>query len=86
VRDLGADVKSIAEAFGQAATHAPQPMHAAASIAGRRPFGMGIALPSGADPVLTEMKPPACDDAVERERSTTRSRITGKAARATARW
>ena len=49
-------MNSIALAFGQAATHAPQPMHSAAwkarSAAG---FGTGIAWASGAEPVLTEM-------------------------------
>ena len=46
-------MKSMAEAFGQAATHAPQPMHAAASIARSAfSFGIGIALASGAPPVV----------------------------------
>ena len=49
-----AATNSIAEAFGQAATQAPQPMQAAASIAcSASAFGTGMALPSGAPPVLT---------------------------------
>ena len=58
--------KSMAEAFGQAATQAPQPMQAAASMA-RSAFslGTGKALPSGARPVGAETKPPDGDDAVE---------------------
>src|SRR5262245_21205986 len=54
--EIFAAVNSIAEALGQAATQAPQPMHAAASIA-RSAFslGTGMALPSGALPLLTEM-------------------------------
>jgi hypothetical protein len=48
-------VNSIADALGQAATQAPQPMHCAASIAmSACSFGTGIALPSGAEPVRTE--------------------------------
>ncbi len=55
-----AATKSMAEAFLQTATQAPQPMHAAASIADSAVgFGTGRALPSGAPPVLTETKPPA---------------------------
>ena len=47
-----APVVGDADAFGQAATHAPQPMHAAASIArSASAFPTGIALPSGAPPV-----------------------------------
>jgi hypothetical protein len=50
-----AAVNSIAEAFGQAATQAPQPMQAAASIAQLGVLlGDGIALASGAPPVFTE--------------------------------
>ena len=51
-----APMKSMALAFGQAATQAPHPMHSAAvnarSAAG---LGTGAAWASGADPVLTEM-------------------------------
>ena len=55
-----AATNSIAEAFLQAATHAPQPIQAAASIArSDSGFGMGIVLPSGVPPVLTEINPPA---------------------------
>ena len=47
-----APVKSMAEAFGQAATQAPQPMQAAASMASSASgFGTGMALASGALPV-----------------------------------
>src|SRR6516225_8394462 len=47
-----ADTNSIADAFLQAATHAPQPMHAAASIdSSAAAFGTGTALASGAPPV-----------------------------------
>src|SRR5262249_38045562 len=47
-----AAVNSIAEAFGQAATHAPQPMHVAASNAAfASSFGTGRAAASGAEPV-----------------------------------
>ena len=61
-----APANSIADAFGQAATQAPQPMQAAASIArSASSFGTGIALASGAQPVSTEMKPPAAMIAVE---------------------
>ena len=52
-----AAVNSIAEAFGQAATHAPQPMQAAASIA-RVGVGLGDRrwrCASGAAPVVSEM-------------------------------
>ena len=75
-----AATKSIAEAFGQAATHAPQPMHCAASkAASASSFEIGIALASGAEPVFTEMKPPAWMIRSNDLRSTTRSRITGNA-------
>ena len=51
-----ADVNSIAELFGQAATHAPQPMHVALSNAlSDSRFGAGVAWASGAEPVLEEM-------------------------------
>src|SRR3954452_11019237 len=47
-----ADVNSCAAPLGHAATHAPQPMHAAASIAvSDTDFGTRIRLPSGALPV-----------------------------------
>ena len=49
-------VNSIADAFLQAATHAPQPMQAAASRdASASTLATGTALASGALPVLTEM-------------------------------
>src|SRR5688572_32183323 len=51
-----ADVNKAAEAFLQAATHAPQPMHCAASKAasadGR---GIGRAFASGAPPTFTDV-------------------------------
>src|SRR5688572_25678197 len=52
---------NIAEAFLQAATHAPQPIHCAASIASSATFlGIGISLASGTPPVFTDTYPPAC--------------------------
>ena len=55
-----AATNSMALAFLQAATQAPQPMHAAASIArSASSLGTGSALASGAPPVFTETKPPA---------------------------
>ncbi len=75
-----AAVNSMAEAFGQAATHAPQPMHAAASMArSASSLRTGIALASGAPPVATETKPPAAMIRSKALRSTTRSRTTGNA-------
>lgn len=53
--EIFALVKSIAAPFGQLATQAPQPMHAAASMASSAwGDGIGILLPSGVPPVLTE--------------------------------
>ncbi len=70
----------MAELFGQAATQAPHPMHAAASNArSALRFWTGTEWASGADPVLAPMKPPAWMIRSNAERSTTRSRITGKA-------
>ena len=82
-----AEVNNIADAFGHAATHAPQPMHAAASIARSAScFGTGIEFASGADPVRAEMKPPAWMIRSSALRSTTKSLITGNVlARETAR-
>ena len=75
-----AAVNSMAEAFGQAATHAPQPMQAAASMAvSASGLGTGMALASGAPPVLAVTKPPASMMRSKALRSTTRSLITGKA-------
>src|SRR3712207_8884538 len=46
------EVNSIADAFGHAAAQAPQPMHAAASMAWSAfGFGTGIEFASGAEPV-----------------------------------
>ena len=76
-----AAVKSEAEAFGQAATQAPQPMQAAASMArSAASLGTGMALPSGALPVRTETKPPAAMIRSKAPRSTIRSLTTGNAA------
>ena len=75
-----APMKSIAEAFGQAATQAPHPMHSAAWKARSAfCFGTGAALASGAEPVLTEMKPPAWMIRSKLLRLTTRSLMIGKA-------
>jgi hypothetical protein len=52
---------TVALAFLQAATHAPQPMHVAASIArSASGFGTGIAFASGAAPARAVMNPPTC--------------------------
>jgi hypothetical protein len=76
-----AAVKSIDEPFGQAATHAPQPMQVAASkAASASAFGIGVAWASGAAPVGAVMYPPAWMMVSKALRSTTRSLITGKAA------
>ena len=75
-----AATKSMALEFLQAATQAPQPMHAAASIArSASAFGTGIELASGAAPVRTLMKPPACWIWSKALRSMTRSLTSGKA-------
>lgn len=75
-----AAVKSIAEALGHAATQAPHPMQAAASIAmSASALGTGMALPSGAEPVETPTKPPAATIRSKALRSTTRSLRTGNA-------
>ncbi len=74
-------MKRLADAFGQAATQAPQPMQVAASNAWsavRLPIGIRFA--SWALPVFTEMYPPDCTMRSRAPRSTTRSRSTGKAA------
>src|SRR5207302_3714574 len=48
-------MKRCADAFLHAATHAPQPMHAAESIAvSEISFGISTLLPSGAPPVFTD--------------------------------
>src|SRR5437870_7678707 len=78
--DTLAATNNIAEALGQAATQAPHPMHAAASIArSASRFGTGIAFASGALPVRTVMKPPAWTMRSKAPRSTTRSLMRGKA-------
>ena len=54
--DTLADMKSIAEALGQAATQAPHPMQMAASMEmSASVFFMGVALASWALPVRTEI-------------------------------
>src|SRR5690606_33184619 len=58
--EILADTKSIADAFLQAATQAPQPMHTAASKARSLFFLLtSTALASAAAPVVTAIKPPA---------------------------
>ena len=48
-------VKSAADAFLQAATQAPQPMHCATSMAlSATSRAIGMLLASGADPVFTD--------------------------------
>ena len=75
-----AEVNSIADPFGQAATHAPQPMQVAASNARSAcSLGAGTEWASGAEPALMEMKPPAWMIRSKAVRSTTRSLMTGKA-------
>src|SRR5690606_11682606 len=55
-----AETKCMADPFLQAATQAPQPIQAAASMAiSESSRGMGMALASGTPPVLTETYPPA---------------------------
>ena len=71
-------VNSDADAFLQAATHAPQPMHAAASnAASASSFGTRISLASGALPVPTDTYPPAAMMRSKALRSVTRSFRTG---------
>src|SRR5471032_150190 len=79
--EILADTNSIADAFLQAATQAPQPIHVAELKASSAiTLGIGIALASIVTPVFTETKPPACWILSNAERSTARSFITGKAA------
>jgi len=48
-------MNKCADAFLHAATQAPQPMHAAESIAtSATSLGIGMLLPSGAPPTLTD--------------------------------
>src|SRR5471030_410376 len=73
-----ADTNSIADAFLQAATQAPQPIHVAELKASSAiTFGINISLASGTPPVFTDTKPPACCMRSKDERSTARSLITG---------
>ena len=60
-----AATNSMADAFGHAATHAPHPMHCAASMAqSALSFGTGVACASGKS-VLHGDEPASGDDAVE---------------------
>ena len=66
--------------FLQVATHAPQPIQAAAMNASSASFlSIGIAFASTALPVFTLMYPPACMILSNAERFTTKSFNTGKA-------
>ena len=76
-----AAVKSWPAPFGHAATQAPQPMQAAASIARSAfSFGTAIRFASGAEPVGAVMKPPDSMMRSNAPRSTTRSLMIGKPA------
>ena len=56
MRDLGRGEQLGGAELGQAATQAPQPMQAAASMAASATgFGIGMRLASGAAPVATVM-------------------------------
>lgn len=78
--DAFAETKSMALPFLHDATHAPQPIHAAASKASSASFlSMGIELASGAEPVRTSMYPPAAMMRSNALRSTMRSLTTGNA-------
>ena len=69
-----------ADPFGHAATHAPQPMHAAASIAeSAAVFAIAMLFASCAAPVGAVMKPPAAMIRSKAPRFTTRSLMTGNA-------
>src|SRR5262245_54113600 len=70
----------MAEAFLQAATQAPQPMQAAASIdESATVLGMGIAFPSDVPPVLTDTHPLAWMIRSKAVRLATRSLTMGNA-------
>ncbi len=76
-----APTKRFADPFGQAATHAPQPMQAARSRADSAvSCPCGVVSASGALPVGSWTYAPASSTRSSAERSTTRSRITGNAA------
>src|ERR1043165_1427573 len=73
-----ADRNNIAEVLGQAATHAPQPIQAAAAKdSSALCFSIGIAFASTALPVFTDMYPPAWIMRSKDVRSVTKSLITG---------
>jgi len=68
-----------AEEFLQVATQAPQPIHAAASMASSAfSFGIRMEFPSWVLPVFNEINPPAWRIWSKALRSTIRSLITGK--------
>src|SRR5262249_61348626 len=72
--------KLFADPFGHAAAHAPQPMHAAASIArSALCLGTRIEFASGAEPARAEINPPACTIRSSALRSTTKSLMIGNA-------
>jgi len=76
--DTFAETNSIAEAFLQAATQAPQPMQEAESIAlSALCLGIRIEFPSGTPPVVTETYPPSCIILSRAVLSTTKSLIIG---------
>ena len=76
-----AAVNRLAALFGHAATHAPQPMQAAASIAASAAsFGTGVMFASGAEPVGIEMYPPDSMMRSKAARLTDRSLMMGKPA------
>ena len=78
-----AAVNRLAAPFGHAATHAPQPMHSAASIdASATGLGIGIRLASGEPPVGAVMKPPLSMMRSNAPRSHIRSLMIGNDARA----
>src|SRR5665213_2965021 len=78
--DTLADTNSMAEAFLQAATQAPQPMQVAELKASSAiTLGIRIAFALGTPPVFTETKPPACCILSKAERSVAKSFITGNA-------
>src|ERR1700744_2566509 len=78
--DTLADTNSIAEAFLQAATQAPQPIQVAELKASSAiTLGISISLASGTPPVFTDTKPPDCWIRSNAERSTAKSFITGNA-------
>ena len=77
--EILAETNNMAEAFLQAATHAPHPIHIAESKAlSEFFFAAGIEFASGAEPAFTEINPPADWILSRALLSTIRSLITGK--------